>query len=151
MNMNHHSFILALFFLRKLEVGETHVKKHTGHLEGKGLNFVTRTPRNCRKHICFTKLVLALLKGSIKWHSHIGEHFGNAEINLTMHISCDSASSLLGNYSNIILTPVPKEKSSRVFTGTQLLIANKYKKEKYPYQKNKLTVVYVFNKKVLNT
>ena len=94
---------------------------------GKGLNFVTGTPQNCRKHICFTKLVLALLKGSIKWHSYIGEHFGNVEINLTMHISCDSAISLLGNYSNKILIHVPKEKSSRSFTGVQLLTANNYK------------------------
>lgn len=127
MNMNHQNFILALFFLRKLEVGETHVKKHTGHLVGKGLNFVRRTPRNRRKRICFTKRVLALLKGSVKWHSHIGEHFGNVEINLTMHISCDSAISLLGNYSNTILIHVPKEKSSRAFTGAQLLTANNYK------------------------
>lgn len=40
MNMNHQNFILVLFFLRKLEVGETPVKKHTGHLVEKGLNFV---------------------------------------------------------------------------------------------------------------
>ena len=84
-------------------------------------------PQNCRKytwHICFRKLVLALQKGGIKCHSHTGEHFGNTERKVTMHISCDSAISPLGKFSKETLMHVTKETSLRAIIAAQLITVN---------------------------
>lgn len=77
--------IFALFFPRKLKkwhIGENKCKEHTRHLVGKGWNSAVENPQHYRQyiwHICFRKPVPALLKRSIKWHSHIEEHFGNTK------------------------------------------------------------------------